>query len=191
MLKFTSDFVSNGAGGSLVLTGTNFGEVAGSIPSNGNAGLKKTGPGTWTLSGPNNAYAGATSVSGGILIADAINACGTSDVTITGGQLTANATHSLSNNLVTVNGGTLAIVGDDCLGNTNTLMVAPSGTVQLDAGTKEVIGAIWLDGIEQPLGSYGSTASRAKYKDDTYFTGTGILYVGVEPPPLGTVIQLF
>jgi regulation of enolase protein 1 (concanavalin A-like superfamily) len=44
-------------------------------------------------------------------------------------------------------------------------------------GTRQV-STLTLGGISQPIGTYGSTASLATYKNDTYFSGTGVLNVG-------------
>ena len=45
------------------------------------------------------------------------------------------------------------------------------------------IGGLVLDGVEQPVGTYGSPASNAPHKD-ARFVGTGLLRVG----PMGLVI---
>ena len=56
--------------------------------------------------------------------------------------------------------------------------VADQGYVELGAGIEEAIGALLLEGVMQPTGTYGSSASAATYKLDEYFAGTGMLLVG-------------
>ena len=92
----------------------------------------------------------------------------------------------------TVNGGTLILASSTCLSDTNRLTITGTGEnkLQLNAGVKEKVGFLTLDTTPMASGEYGSSSSGAAIKDDTYFAGTGRLYVGIDPPPLGTVIIL-
>jgi autotransporter-associated beta strand protein len=57
-------------------------------------------------------------------------------------------------------------------------VVITSGKLSLNfTGTRQVA-SLSLGGVAQADGSYGSTASLATYKNDTYFTGTGVVSVG-------------
>jgi len=117
------------------------------------------------------------------------------------------ATLTLSNNLsettgdVTVTNGTLALAMDNSLGNstnitvtganarlelrtsagivdTATLTIANDGAkVNLLGSVNEAVSWLYLDGKMKRAGTYGSTDSSAFYKDDAYFSGTGILTV--------------
>jgi autotransporter-associated beta strand protein/VCBS repeat-containing protein len=81
----------------------------------------------------------------------------------------------------TVAGGTLDCTYADSLGE-GSMSVGSSGKLGLVfTGTRQ-IAALSLAGVTQPNGSYGSTASPATNKNDTYFTGTGSVTVG----PLNT-----
>ncbi|MDA0767710.1 MAG: autotransporter-associated beta strand repeat-containing protein [Verrucomicrobia bacterium] len=57
------------------------------------------------------------------------------------------------------------------------------GVLDLDtAGATDDVGALYLGGVLQTLpGTYGSLASAADYKSDTYFSGTGMLQLVPEP----------
>jgi fibronectin-binding autotransporter adhesin len=57
------------------------------------------------------------------------------------------------------------------------------GVLDLDtAGATDDVGALYLGGVLQTLaGTYGSNASAADYKSDTYFNGTGMLQLVPEP----------
>jgi autotransporter-associated beta strand protein len=90
----------------------------------------------------------------------------------------------------TVSGGTLGLAGSKCLSDT-ALLTINGGILQLNTGVKEKVGSLKLGTTTQLAGTYGSTTSAADNKSDTYFSGTGVLYVGVEPPippPPGTVV---
>ena len=93
----------------------------------------------------------------------------------------------------TVNGGTLVLAVGTCLSDTNLLSIASGAKVKLNSGVKEVVGLLKTNGFTAVSGTYGSTASTATYKNNTYFDASeaGVLYVGVEIPKSGTVIQFF
>ena len=93
----------------------------------------------------------------------------------------------------TVSAGTLVLAGSQCLSDTAALTIANSGTrkVKLDTGVQEKVGSLVFGTMTQVTGTWGSTASTADNKSDTYFSGEGLLYVGIDaplPPPAGTVI---
>jgi autotransporter-associated beta strand protein len=76
----------------------------------------------------------------------------------------------------TVTGGTLQLNIPAALG-TGILNVSGGGMVALDfAGTRN-IAFLTLGGSAMPAGTYGSTASPATNKNDTYFSGTGTVTV--------------
>jgi autotransporter-associated beta strand protein len=108
---------------------------------------------------------------------------GTGTLTLSGNNTFSGAT--------TVNAGTLALAGSSCLSDTNRLTVASGAKVQLDAGVREKVGLLTLGSTPQASGTWGSTSSAAANKTDTYFSGTGVLYVGVDLPPAGTLITFF
>jgi autotransporter-associated beta strand protein len=88
----------------------------------------------------------------------------------------------------TVSGGTLVLAASTCLPDAGTLSIASSKVVQINTGVREKVGSLVLGGVTQTaLGTYGSTSSTATYKS-AYFTGTGLIYMGIDPPSKGTVI---
>lgn len=95
-------------------------------------------------------------------------------------------THSGSN---TISGGTLVLAAGTCLSDTNVLTITGTGKLQLETGVQEEVGSLVLGTTTQTDGIWGSSTSGAAYTDNTYFAGTGLLYVGVPIPPSGTVIM--
>ena len=92
-----------------------------------------------------------------------------------------------------VTGGTLVLAHGECLSDTAGLTIN-GGILQLNTGVREKVDSLVLGSTTMPSGSsYGSSSSKAVNKDDTYFSGTGILYVGMDIPPLppsGTLIMI-
>jgi autotransporter-associated beta strand protein len=107
-----------------------------------------------------NTYSGGTEVEGGTLsVSGASATLGTGDVTVTGG-------------LLDIASGVM-----NAIANTATLSLSGTGMANLGAGIDEQVAALLLDGLAQPSGTYGSSASGATNQFDVWFTGTGILTV--------------
>ena len=53
----------------------------------------------------------------------------------------------------------------------------PSAQAEPDAGVNEAVAYLYLNGEMRRVGTYGSTSSPAAHKDDTFFSGTGVLTV--------------
>ncbi len=87
----------------------------------------------------------------------------------------------------TVSGGTLVLNGEQCLPDEGTLNIA-SGTVEVEV--REAVGILQFDGTPQVSGTWGSSSSKADHPNDTYFSGPGLLYVGVGFPPPGTILSI-
>lgn len=163
-----------GAGGGSVeledvelTVGRNGASTAFSGTVSGNGALVKAGAGTLTLSGICDAAGGIT-VAAGALALDATGALGGS-----------------ATNIV-VSGGTLALANSGALDDAAEVALSGGGQVSLAEGVDEVIGRLFLDGVRQLAGTYGSTSSPAQVKNDTYFSGTGVLRI----IPYGTLILL-
>ncbi len=150
-------------GGSVVLedveltVGRNGTSTTFSGTISGDGRLLKAGAGTLTLSGTCDAARGVA-VTAGTLALDATGALGGS-----------------ATNIV-VSGGTLSLAGSESLDDASAVSVS-GGVVSLAEGVSEVIGCLILDGVRQRATTYGSTASAAQVKSDTYFTGSGVLRI--------------
>lgn len=79
----------------------------------------------------------------------------TGDTTITGGVLTVNGSSIVDTNKVVINGGKLGVAD----------------------GMNETVGSLYFGSVKQAAGTYGSTTSTATHKDDTHFSGAGIVTV--------------
>ncbi|NDC75455.1 tandem-95 repeat protein, partial [bacterium] len=79
-----------------------------------------------------------------------------------------------------ITAGTLICTSPSALG-TGALSIGPGGGAKLQltyTGTRQ-IASLLLGGTDpQPNGSYGSSASPARFKNDTYFSGVGTVTVG-------------
>lgn len=107
---------------------------------------------------------------GGLTIADEISVG--SAVTVDAGSLTLGGTNTYTGD-TTVNGGILVVDGDS-LEDTSKLVI-DGGVVNVTG--IEVVGSLFYGGVQQIDGTYGSTASSATFKDDTRFSGTGVIQV--------------
>jgi fibronectin-binding autotransporter adhesin len=90
----------------------------------------------------------------------------------------------------TVNAGTLALQGGQSIADTGTLDIKTGGQVYLYHGVKEKIDTLQFDGVTQAIGRWGSSSTPAENTSDVFFSGTGMLYVGIDLPPTGTVLTL-
>jgi autotransporter-associated beta strand protein len=137
--------------------------------------------GTLILNGANT-YTGGTLVAGGILrVSGAAATVGTGDVTV------SNATSPNSIARMHITGGAVNAISDFAtltLAGGRAPGVADEGFLELDAGLNEGVGALILGGVSQAVGTYGSTASPATFKNDEYFAGTGVVTVIPEPTAL-------
>jgi len=108
-----------------------------------------------------NALSGTVAVQSGTLALDAT------------GRLGAGCTNLL------VAAGVLAVGNDAALSESATLSLAAGGgaKVNLAADVTQRVDYLFIGDTMQRVGSYGSTASTATHRDDTYFAGTGILRV--------------
>lgn len=126
----------------------------------GAVSVVKMGNGTLTLTGTNTTF-GSFIVSNGTLV---VSAAGTFGV---------NSTN------VFVAGGTLVLSNSVVIADTATLRIANGGAahVSLASGVNESVNYLFLGDVQKRVGTYGSSGSTASYKDDTYFSGPGILTV--------------
>ena len=99
-----------------------------------------------------------------------------------------NCTRATAGRKVAVGGdvhyGTLELLNSKALGKKAEVYVAKGGAkVRLGANVNQRVAALYFeddDGnwVKQPIGSWGSSASRAEHKDDERFEGSGRLLIG-------------
>jgi autotransporter-associated beta strand protein len=116
----------------------------------------------------------------------------TGSTTVNGGTLAVGAAGTLGQNCtnVTVAAGTLSLQNSAAIADTATLTLAGGGgaKVNLAAGVNESVRFLFVDSKMQRVGTYGSTGSAAAHRDDTLFSGTGVLTVLNDNS--GTVIRM-
>jgi fibronectin-binding autotransporter adhesin len=133
------------------------------------------------LSGTNT-YTGGTLVQGGILqVTGAAANFGTGDVTVD------NAASPVSIARMEITSGVLDAINDGA-----TLSLAGGGVAGaadrnfaiLDPGVNETVAGLVLAGVTQTqLGTYGSSTSDATFKNDEFFSGTGVITLAATPEP--------
>ena len=139
----------------------------------GPGALIKVGAGILVLEA-SNSYAGGTAVNEGALVAGAANASlGTGNVTVENSAIQLTIQTGVINAIA--DSGTLTLLGGGAPA------FADNGFLELGAGVNEIVGTLVLDTATQPLGTYGSSASAATFRNDEYFSGPGILTVIPEP----------
>lgn len=174
------------SGGSVLMSGPNRATNAIDTPDSvtvvidtnltGTNGLTKTGLGSLIINLPLG-YTGGTDINAGsVIVAGAgtftggIGALGGGDVSV-------------------ATGASLLLSNNQSIGNEAVLRLATGGSIDLgfSPGAEEVVGDLFLNGVAQADGTYGATGSGAGTINDSYFSGTGLLRVGV-PPPIPTAL---
>jgi len=84
-----------------------------------------------------------------------------------------------------VQGGVLSIGSTYALGS-GAVSIASGAKMDLNYGGQIQVASLTLNGVTQPYGTYGATGSGASVTNDTYFTGSGMLYIAM-PPTLNYV----
>ena len=80
----------------------------------------------------------------------------------------------------TISGGTLSIT-QKYLFDTSSVYLTTGGLFDLNFTGSDTIGALYLDGAKMAAGTWGSSSSGAQHINDTFFSGTGSLYIVPEP----------
>jgi autotransporter-associated beta strand protein len=155
------------AEGVVWANGTNSNSIGSVIAGSG--GLTKSGTGTLTLTGANT-YTGDTYVSSGTLIV---------------GDGTNNSKLGTTGDVFVAAGSLLDLRNNNAIADTSKLTLTIyglfNGKMALATGVNETIGSLFFGTLAQAAGTWGSTASTAAFKNDTYFSGTGVLTVVPEP----------
>jgi len=190
---------------SLILDGTNTANLISGVLSETTTALTvtKSNTGTWTLAGANT-YTGITTISGGTLqigggsttgnlgtadvvdnatlafnrsdalvVANAIS--GTGAVTQSGAGTTTLSGANTYTGETSVTGGVLTIP-TAVLSDTAAVRIGAVGTLNLTTGATDVVDSLYINGVQQVGGTWGSLASSATHKT-ARITGTGILSI--------------
>lgn len=81
----------------------------------------------------------------------------------------------------TVEAGTLSLLYAT-LDDASVVTIAGGALLELASGEEDTVDKLYLNGVQMPAGTYGSTSSPATTKDNRYFSSTGTLNVLTGPP---------
>jgi fibronectin-binding autotransporter adhesin len=109
---------------------------------------------------------------GNISLSGALSGDGAKLVKSGSGTLILTAINTYTGDTV-VNAGTLLVNGL-ALANSGKLVINGG---QVDVSGTEVVDTLFFGGVQQAAGTWGSTSSTAANKNDTYFSGTGVVSV--------------
>lgn len=155
----------NGLDESLGALSTSNGTEPGGIVTNSNTGTAST----FTLLGASADAAWPGTVSGNLNLVKngAVNQTLTGTLAYTGDT--------------TINDGLLILGATSDLDDNSAVRINGAGGLDIAAGVTDVVDQYWLDGVQQPAGTYGSVGSGATNEDDFFFPGDGILSVTSDP----------
>ena len=135
----------------------------------GGGSLRRLNAGGTTVLTGANTYTGGTFVDAGTLAVSGSTAkFGGGSLTVSGGHAAIAA--GVANAIVDTM--TLTLLGGGAGG------FADEGFIDLATGINERVTSLILGAAAQAAGTYGSTLSSATFKNDEYFSGTGVITVG-------------
>ena len=132
-----------------------------------------------TWSGPVSLSGIATfdlATSGNLILSGAISGSGVLKKAGNSTTLTLSGTGNTYSGGTIISGGTLSCNNAGALGQGGVSVATGAKLGLAFSGTRQVA-TLTLGGISQPGGTYGSNASSATNKNDTYFSGTGVINV--------------
>ncbi len=105
--------------------------------------------------------------------------CSSGTVQVTRGRLTLAAPDGAWTNAAAavVKGGALVFEHGGAIGRQTDVFIEGGGVLELAAGVVQTCRDLFFDGVRQPIGTWGSSASGARRKNDERFAGTGVLNV--------------
>ena len=118
---------------------------------------------------------------GALTLSNSLSAT-TGDIIISNGTLVAASASCLGNSAnVSVAGGVLELRNSAAVSDAAAMRIESGAKLRLAAGIAETVDKLFIDGVQQPRGIYGTTESGAEYADDAHFEGAGLLYVNSNP----------
>jgi autotransporter-associated beta strand protein len=156
----------------------------------GDGELTKAGAGTLQLSG-NNTYLGGTTIKSGLLTLAGANAkLGPGDVILQASaigtelQIQSGVANAIANTAtLSLSNGVVAQGGLGAL-------IAGGVSIDLGAGINETVQSLLLNGVAQGPGTYGSSTSGALFKNNAFFSGTGVITVLAPEPASASLLML-
>jgi len=113
----------------------------------------------------------------------------TGDFTVNTGTVVVAQSASLGTNANTiVNGGILELRTETALWNGTSLFIANAGKVKIASGVSATVQKLYINGLQQERGTYGTATSGASHIDDSHFADSGVLHVLYDKP--GTMISV-
>ena len=86
-------------------------------------------------------------------------------------------------------GGTLVFEHGGAIGRQTDVFIEGGGVLELAAGVVQTCRDLFFDGVRQPIGTWGSSASGARRKNDERFAGTGVLNVLSDGKGLALILR--
>lgn len=105
----------------------------------------------------------------------------TSLVKVGAGKLTLTGMSTYTGD-TTVSAGTLSI-SQPYIAKTSTVNIGAVGKLEMTFADTNYVAKLFINGVQQPNGTYGAAGSGAANIDNTHFSGTGVLWVGAPPAP--------
>lgn len=117
--------------------------------------------------------------------------CSSGTVQVTRGRLTLAAPDGAWTNAAAavVKGGTLVFEHGGAIGRQTDVFIEGGGVLELAAGVVQTCRDLFFDGVRQPIGTWGSSASGARRKNDERFAGTGVLNVLSDGKGLALILR--
>ena len=86
-------------------------------------------------------------------------------------------------------GGTLVFEHGGAIGRQTDVFIEGGGVLELAAGVVQTCRDLFFDGVRQPIGTWGSSVSGARRKNDERFVGTGVLNVLSDGKGLALILR--
>ncbi|MFO7937803.1 MAG: autotransporter-associated beta strand repeat-containing protein [Kiritimatiellia bacterium] len=145
--------------------------------------LIKLGSGTLTLTERQSSTTGDIAVNNGTLAVASGAVLDSGDISVSNASLNVTSGAALdSSSGITVVDGSLNLSTPDAITDTTALYIGNGGEITLGGGTTETVDKLFINGIQQERGYYGATGSGAMFINDTFFSGTEMLFVESNPP---------